>query len=258
VTLTVLRAGQILTLELTPKFLPDRGLWALGFEPWDTTVGLVQKGGPAYRIGLREDDRIIAIDDEPVTSFSGIARIINRSAGKQVRVLWQRDGEYHESVVVPEAAEIQPDSTIGRIFFDRKYVHRAIGLGDALRFGMLVTWRTIQQTVSVLQSLVSGRMGLEAVSGPIRIGQVAGEMLRWGLAYLMNFIAFFSVNLFLLNLLPIPVLDGGHVLFLLIEVIRGRRVHERVQAIATQVGLIFLLLFMTFIVVKDVLQVAGH
>jgi regulator of sigma E protease len=105
---------------------------------------------------------------------------------------------------------------------------------------------------------VTFQLGFEAVGGPIRIGQVAGEMLRWSFSHLMHFIAFFSVNLFLLNLLPIPVLDGGHVLFLICEVIMGRRVHERVQAIATQVGLIFLLLFMTFVVVVDVLKVTGH
>jgi regulator of sigma E protease len=74
----------------------------------------------------------------------------------------------------------------------------------------------------------------------------------------MQFIAFFSVNLFLLNLLPIPVLDGGHVLFLLVEVVSRRKVPERIQAIATQVGLIILLLFMTFVVVIDVLKVTGH
>ena len=101
-------------------------------------------------------------------------------------------------------------------------------------------------------------VGLEAVGGPIRIGQVAGEMLRWSFGHLMQFIAFFSVNLFLLNLLPIPVLDGGHVVFLLYEVLRGKPVAERVQAIATQMGLIILLLFMTFVVVLDVWKVTGH
>ena len=84
-------------------------------------------------------------------------------------------------------------------------------------------------------------------------------MLRWGVSHLMYFIAFFSVNLFLLNLMPVPVLDGGHVLFLLLEVVRGGKpVPERLQAIATQMGLIILLLFMTFVVVLDVWKVTGH
>ena len=113
--------------------------------------------------------------------------------------------------------------------------------------------------VTVLGQLVGGDHGLDAVGGPLRIGQAAGEMLRWGVSHLMYFIAFFSVNLFLLNLMPVPVLDGGHVLFLLLEVVRGGKpVPERVQAIATQMGLIILLLFMTFVVVLDVWKVTGH
>jgi regulator of sigma E protease len=258
VPLTVLRDGRLLELSLRPQYSVTAGMWSLGFEPWDTTVGLVQKGGPAYHIGLRENDRILALNGEPVTSFVDIARIINRSAGLDVSVEWERAGEVFERVVRPESAEVQPDSLIGRIFFDRKYVHRAVGLGTAVRVGVDATWRTMRATFEVLGNLFGGKLGLESVGGPIRIGQVAGEMLRWSFGHLMQFIAFFSVNLFLLNLLPIPVLDGGHVLFLGVEVLMGRRVHERVQAIATQVGLIVLLLFMTFVVVVDVLKVTGH
>jgi len=258
VPLTVLRNGRVLTVELTPRYHVDSRRLSIGCEPWDTSVGLVQKGGPAHDMGLRAGDRILSLDGERVTSFTAIAQIINRSAGQEVTVLWERDGEYHENTVVPESAEIQPDSSIGRIFVDRQYVNRHIGLRGALSVGVRATWRTMEATLQVLYSFVGGELGLEAVGGPIRIGQVAGEMLRWSFGHLMQFIAFFSVNLFLLNLLPIPVLDGGHVLFLVFEVLMGRRVHERIQAIATQVGLILLLLFMTFVVVVDVLKVTGH
>ena len=258
VPLTVLRNGRVFRLEVTPRYLADRQRWLLGCEPWDTTVGLVQKGGPAHQIGLRQGDRIVALNGETVTSFVAIARIINRNADREVNVLWEREGEYLESSVVPESAEVQPDTVIGRIFFDRQYVHRSIGLKRAVAVGLRATWRTMEATLQVLYSFVGGKLGLEAVGGPIRIGQVAGEMLRWSFGHLMQFIAFFSVNLFLLNLLPIPVLDGGHVLFLVLETVMRRRVHERIQAIATQVGLILLLLFMTFVVVVDVLKVTGH
>ena len=133
-----------------------------------------------------------------------------------------------------------------------------MNLGQALSVGLRATWATMQATLNVLYRFVGGKLGLEAVGGPIRIGQVAGEMLRWSFSHLMQFIAFFSVNLFLLNLLPIPVLDGGHVLFLMFEAIRGKPAPERMQAIATQMGLIILLLFMTFVLVFDVWKVTGH
>jgi regulator of sigma E protease len=258
VPLTVLRTGQVLDISLAPRFDVDLQRWVLGLEPWDTRVGLVQRGGPADRIGLQAGDQILALNGEPVTSFSAIAEIINKSGGEEVHVLWERDGVQMQSVVTPELAEILPDSTIGRIFIDRQYVYKPIALDRAVAVGVSATWRTMRATLRVLFNFVAGRLGMEAVGGPIRIGQVAGEMLRWSFGHLMQFIAFFSVNLFLLNLLPIPVLDGGHVLFLLLEVASRRKIPERIQAIATQVGLIILLLFMTFVVVVDVLKVTGH
>jgi len=258
VILTLLRNGRLQVVSLTPNFDTAVQRWRVGIEPWDTTVGLVQKQGPADRLGLKAGDQIISLDGEPVTSFSAIAGIINQKPEQEVHVIWEREGRELEGFVVPQEAEIAPDSTIGRIFIDRQYVHRPIGLTQALSIGVRATWRTMQVTLSVLKQFITFKLGLEAVGGPIRIGQVAGDMLRWSFSHLMQFIAFFSVNLFLLNLLPIPVLDGGHVLFLLMEVVAGQRVPERVQAIATQVGLIFLLLFMTFVVVVDVLKVTGH
>jgi len=169
---------------------------------------------------------------------------------------WERDGRSLEAEVVPERAEVEPGTAIGRIYFERLYERRRVGLGPALRIGVNATWGTIRETVLSIARLP--HLGLGAVGGPIRIGQVAGEMLRWSFGHLMQFIAFFSVNLFLLNLLPIPVLDGGHVLFIVYELVTRRRVNERVQAIATQVGLILLLLFMTFVIVVDVLKVTGR
>ena len=253
VPLTIERAGRVHELELAPR-LEDGG-WLIGLEPMDNVVGLVQKGGPAREIGLRRGDRILALDGQEVHSFSAIARTINRKAGETVQVRWERDGRIFEASVVPEPAEILPDSTIGRIYFDRLYDARPVGLGESLSIGYRATIGTIRSTFDVLANFFLGRLGLDAVGGPIRIGQVAGEMLRWSFGHLMQFIAFFSVNLFLLNLLPIPVLDGGHAVFILLEMIFRRRVHERVQAIATQVGLIMLLLFMTFVIVVDVLKV---
>lgn len=254
----LLRQGRVDTVAVAPRYDTQSRYWTIGLEPWDTVVGLVQRGGPADRIGLREGDRVVTVADSVVTSFAAIARIINRSAGSEVRIVWERGGRIMESAVVPQAAEVLPDSTVGRIFFDRQYVSRPLPAGQALQIGLAATGNTIRAIVSLLGSAVAGRLGLEAVGGPIRIGQVAGEMLRWSFTHLMQFIAFFSVNLFLLNLLPIPVLDGGHVLFILYEMVTRRQVQARVQAIATQVGLIVLLLFMTFVVVVDVLKVTGR
>ncbi len=256
VPVEVMRAGRVLKLTLTPRREADGRYWSIGLDPWDTVVGLVQRRGPADRAGLRVGDRIEAVDDSLVTSFGAIAQVINRKPDQPVRMRWERDGRSLEAEVVPERAEVEPGTAIGRIYFERLYERRRVGLGPALRIGFNATWGTIRETVLSIARLP--HLGLDAVGGPIRIGQVAGEMLRWSFGHLMQFIAFFSVNLFLLNLLPIPVLDGGHVLFIVYELVTRQRVNERVQAIATQVGLILLLLFMTFVIVVDVLKVTGR
>jgi len=251
VALHVERDGAALTLTLRPVL--EDGVWNVGLEPGDTRVGLVQKGGPADAAGLQRGDRITAIDGRPVHSFGAIAREVSGSPGRSLTLTWDRDGRAMEAVVVPEAVEVLPDSTVGRLNFERYFESRAVGPGRALVLGWRATWNTVTGIVGSLPLIFDA--GMDAVGGPIRVGQVAGEMLRWSFGHLMQFVAFFSVNLFLLNLLPIPVLDGGHVVFILYEMAFGRSVHQRVQAIATQVGLIVLMLFMITVIVKDVLRV---
>jgi regulator of sigma E protease len=253
------REGRTQTLEMQPVFDESTGYWSLGLEVWNTTVGLVKKNGPAAALGLQQGDVVQAVGGQTVTSFSQIAGIINDSPDQSLEIVWTRNGERLSGQVVPELKETAPGVMKGRIFMEPYFTYEKVSLGTAMVLGYQRTVGTIQVTVRVLRDFVMRRLGLDAVGGPLRIGQAAGEMLSWSFSHLMYFVAFFSINLFLLNLMPIPVLDGGHVLFLLLEVVRGGKpVPERVQAIATQVGLIFLLLFMTFVVVLDVWKVTGH
>ncbi|MDY0108965.1 MAG: RIP metalloprotease RseP [Candidatus Krumholzibacteria bacterium] len=227
------------------------GRWQLGIEAHDNLVGRVQRNGPAARLGLKRGDRIVMIDGQPVRSHREVLEIVQVSAARPLAIAWERDGRVLTGTVTPVAFEVQADSLVGRIHYEKYQDSRPLQLSEALTYGHRQTWFTLSQTARELWRWVRERMGLESVGGPIRIAQVAGEMARWGFDRLLFFIAFFSVNLFLLNMLPIPVLDGGHVLFLIFEVLRGKPVDERVQGIATQLGLIILLLFMTVVLVQD-------
>ncbi len=259
VAVTVERDGASVVLQLQPAFTAEAGGWSVGLEPWNTTVGLVQKGGPADKLGLREGDIIVSVNGQTVTAFSQIAGIINERPAEPTEVVWERDGRQLSGQVTPEQTEVAPGENKGRIFLEPYFSYDKVGFGQGIQLGWQRTSDTIKVTLGVLGDFVKRKLGLDAVGGPLRIGQAAGEMLRWSFSHLMYFVAFFSINLFLLNLMPIPVLDGGHVLFLLLEVVRGGKpVPERLQAIATQVGLIMLLLFMTFVVVLDVWKVTGH
>jgi regulator of sigma E protease len=254
VPVTVERDGSPLNtvVELARN---EAGDWRLGVDAHDNLVGRVQRNGPAARLGLQRGDRIVMIGDQPVRSHREVLEIVQAAAGQPLAIAWERDGQRLEGVVEPAPFEVMPDSLVGRIHYEKYQEQQRLSLGEALSLGHRQTWFTLSQTARELWRWVRERMGLDSVGGPIRIAQVAGEMARWGFDRLLFFIAFFSVNLFLLNMLPIPVLDGGHVMFLIFEVVRGKPVPERVQGIATQLGLIILLLFMTVVLVQDGVRV---
>ncbi len=257
--LTLERDGSRFDVSLPLPQPGGEGVQYYDLESANTTVGRVQKGGRADQIGLKQGDVITRVAGQDVHSFGMIAGIINDRPGQETELVFQRDGQTFTRTIVPELDEVAPGVTKGRIFIESLKESRKVGLGEGLVLGFNQTRYTTLYILQSLKDLVSRKLGLGSVGGPLRIGQAAGDMLRWGFDRLMNFIAFFSVNLFLLNLLPIPVLDGGHVLFLLVEVLRGGKpVPERVQAIATQLGLIILLLFMTFVFFWDIWKVSGH
>jgi regulator of sigma E protease len=232
----------------------------------DTRIGLVKKDGPAWKAGIRPGDRIVEIEGAPVYFYDELADRINPAIGEELQIVWEREGERHTAVVVPEAEQVLAggDSmtetrTIGRIQIEAYSIVIPVGFIDSARYGFMRSWGIAKQTVQVLSELltrlVRGEGSRDALGGPIRIGQFAGSALRWGPTMLLGFLAFFSVNLFLLNLLPIPVLDGGHVVFLLIEAVRGQPLSLRTQELLLKVGVSALILLMGFVVFNDLVKV---
>jgi regulator of sigma E protease len=240
----------------------------VAFPTWtyrpDARIGLVKKDGPAYRAGLQPGDRIVAVDDEPVQYYDQLAERINPAIGKALRIRWERGGQLIEATVTPEADEVPVGDSltklqkIGRIQIEAYNLVVPVSLGRAFQESLARTGGFIRDTLRFLWMLVRGEASRDAVGGPIRIGQVAGSALRWGFSMLLYFMAFFSVNLFLLNMLPIPVLDGGHVLFMVIEAVRGEALSMRVQEWALRVGLSALIALMGYVVLMDLWRVLGH
>jgi regulator of sigma E protease len=255
--LAVERAGQ--RLELTVALTATAGR----FDPTglsvlsDNRVGRVLKNGPADRLGLVTGDRILELDGRSVAYFDEIAAIVNASPGRALPIVWERAGERREGSITPELAQV-PDPAdedkvveAGRIFFE-PYSEgtERIGFLDAVKYGSLQIFFTAQKTLEWVVKQVTFRGSKDAVGGPILIAKVAGEMARWGWDRLLGFIAFFSTQLFLLNLLPVPVLDGGHVGFLLLEAV-GLPVREQWRLRLTMAGMFLLLGLMLFILVLD-------
>ena len=257
--ITLERDGSTFSVSVPLPQVDGSGVKFRDLESANTAIGKVKKGGLADQLGLLPGDVITSVNGQKVTSFGMVAQIINGRSDQETAITWLRQGRPMSGVVTPQLGEVAPGQTKGVIFIEAQREMRKVGLAESLRLGFRQTRFSVMYIVQSLRDLVTGRQDLNSIGGPLRIGQAAGDMLRWGFDRLMNFIAFFSVNLFLLNLLPIPVLDGGHVLFLLVEVVRGGKpAPERVQAIATQLGLIILLLVMTFVFFWDIWKVYGH
>lgn len=255
IPVTVERQGQSVPLVMKSSEGVPGQYWGTGLDAYFTKVGMIQRGGKAEELGLQAGDEIVELDGTAIHSFSELARLIKASADEEIEVTWRRDGQVMRGKVTPESTPDVDGNLVGRISIGVQLASEKVGLLKALSLGFKMTTATMEG----VKDFFLHRLSFDAVGGPLRIAQAAGETLRWSFNTFLNFVAFFSVNLFLLNLLPIPVLDGGHVLFLFFEVLRGGKpVPERFQAIATQIGMIILLLFMAFVVVLDFWKVSGH
>ncbi len=221
-----------------------------------TELGEIMKDTPAMQAGLREGDKVVAIDGTKIEKWDDMRRIIEAHPGKEVRLSVMRDGKELNVPIVPEAGTTDVlGNPVGRIGVKSsgKMVElptdRAVVEG--LRFSVELTGLVLEALVKV----VTGQMSPKNLSGPIAIVQASGESLKAGYYQFVFLLSFISINLAIINLLPVPILDGGHLLFFLIEAIIGRPVEGRVREIATQAGLLFLVFLMVMVIFFDVTRI---
>lgn len=224
-------------------------------------IGEVKKETPAHRSGFEKNDRVLAIDSLAVESWEDMARIITSSRGKTLEISLLR-GESEIAVnVTPEL------KTFKNIFNEdiERYVIGVSASGEvfskdltmlqALSEGVIQTYNIAALTIKSVVKLIQGTLSPKTLGGPIMIAQLAGQQARQGMTSLAFFIALISINLAILNFLPIPVLDGGHLLFFFIEVLTGRPVSIRVREIAQQAGIFVLILLMIYVFYNDITRV---
>lgn len=236
---------------------------ALGLTAWrpdlPAAVGDVQAGSPADNAGLRAGDRVSAVNGEAVTTWSEWVSQIRNAPGESVTLSIERDGQMSQVVLVPESIAGPEGNTIGRAGvyappldnpeqFQRQVRHGPIG---ALDVALDEVTMTTGLTLEFLAKMITGRASLENLSGPVSIAQVAGDSAAFGLTAFLSFLGLLSISLGVLNLLPIPVLDGGHILYYLVEIVRGRPLSERAQAIGVQIGIALLIGVMVIAFTND-------
>lgn len=223
-------------------------------------VGKIMPDMPAATAGLKDGDTVLAVDGKPVGTWDELSQAIRSSGGRTVTLSIERAGERLEIAVTPQPREEknlfgEVTGTAYVIGIERGFDVQVVG---PLRAG----WMAVQQTAWWMETILlsigkmlTGSIPAREIGGPILIAQTAGEQARLGLEYLLHFMAVISVNLAVLNLLPIPVLDGGHLFFFLIEAVRRRPLDVRYREIAQQVGLVLLLLLMAFAFYNDIARV---
>jgi regulator of sigma E protease len=203
-------------------------------------VGEVLADGAAFRGGMVVDDRIESINGEPILTFEDVQRIVAANPATRLAVTVERDGGLRELSILTEAREAN-GRKIGILGIRGGRVeYQPVGPIDAMIGGVTQTWRVTVDTLAGVGQMIAGSRGTEELGGPLRIAQLSGQVAGIGLASLISFIAVLSVNLGLINLFPIPVLDGGHLLFYLAEAIRGRPLSAQAQEYGFRAGIALL------------------
>ena len=200
-------------------------------------IGEVMPDSAAARAGLKAEDKVRTINGEAITTFEDIQRIISANPARSLPVSIERDGAARDVTVLTDSRQLH-GHTVGLLGVRGGRVeYQPVGLLAALWGGVHQTWVVTTDTFGGLSQMISGQRGTDELGGPLRIAQLSGQVAELGIASLISFIAVLSVNLGLINLFPIPVLDGGHLLFYLAEAIRGRPLPPRAQEYGFRAGI---------------------
>ena len=260
----VVAAGPIANFILAIAIFA--GIFMLyGKQTTSARVDTVQTASAAEAAGFKPGDLVTAIDGEKIDSFSDMQRIVSISAGETLTIEVDRGGAHVVLKATPQLKELKDNfGNVHRLGV--LGISRSMAPGDiktqklsppqALLAGVQETWFVVDRTLSYIGGVVVGREAADELGGPIRIAQVSGQVASAGFVALIHLTAVLSVSIGLLNLFPIPLLDGGHLLFYAIEAIRGRPLSERAQEVGFRIGLAIVVLLMIFATFNDILHLA--
>ncbi|NLV25018.1 MAG: RIP metalloprotease RseP [Deltaproteobacteria bacterium] len=247
---------KIAVILADPKDGGLEGLQSLGLLPQqDARIGALMPGRAAAKAGMKIGDLILAIDERQIDSWYDIREIVQELKEKPGRYLVDRQGERVEFTIWAEKEERGTASLylIG-IAPLQETVTKRFGLADSIREGASRTWDLIELTFLFIKKLLFGEVSAKNIGGPITVVQLAGHAAQTDFTSILSILAFLSIQLGILNLLPIPILDGGHIFFNFCEMVIRRPLSLRTRELAQQIGLVFLLLLMGLAFYNDLVR----
>ena len=256
-------ALQVHTLDLSgmePDKVNSDFLDAVGLQPLKggpkPVVETVVAGGAAERAGVRAGDRVLAINGAPINGWDSLVKTIRANPGAPLEIAIRRaSGERAVLRVTPDTAQ-ENGTAVGKIGVG-PFINVQYPAGPALWQGVKKTWDMSVFTLEMLGRMVIGEVSLKNLSGPITIADYAGQSAQMGWMAYVSFIALISISLGVLNLLPVPVLDGGHLMYYIAEIIRGRPVSDRTLELGQRVGMVVLFSLMAFALYNDIYRLVG-
>ncbi|HEY7209540.1 MAG TPA: RIP metalloprotease RseP [Bryobacteraceae bacterium] len=256
IPVTVERHGDRISTTVTPRMDEKQGIGDAGWSGnQDVQVGDVQKGSPAEAAGLRSGDVFTKINGQPVTSTIGIQQTVFRSNGKPLQFEVLRRGETKEFTIAARASGNAKAPWLIGITFKMPVRFVKLGLGPALEQSLKFNRQNALMLFQVLGSLIERRVSTKSVSGPIGIAQMSSEAAQAGAWNYLFLMAIVSLQLAIINLLPVPVLDGGTLLMLLIEMIMQREMSLQLRENIFKVGFVFLMMVMVFVIYNDISRI---
>jgi regulator of sigma E protease len=269
--LQVRRGSEVRAVTVTPKrtvvrdpiFREEREVWEIGAGPRLTPhIGAVNPGSPAELAGLKPGDQVLAVAGQPVFTPEELMQAIQKRPGQKFNITVDRGGQMVTVEVlatpVREKGPLGQETEVGRIgvsIVTKALSYASYSPPEAVWYGIERTWDMTVLTTKGFWKIVSGQIPLSNLGGPVQIASETGRQAQEGAAPLAVFTAVISVNLAVLNLLPVPMLDGGHLFFFLIEAVLGRPLSVRKRELAQQVGFVLLMLIMVLALYNDLVRI---
>ncbi|HEV7309143.1 RIP metalloprotease RseP [Ensifer sp.] len=237
-----------------------------GRQVADPVVARVNENSAAAQAGVLPGDRLVSIDGSPVVTFDDVRRYVSVRPEMKIMIRIERDGATLDLPMVPQRTELTDQfgnkmeiGVIGILTDQEAGNFRTVTYGpiEAVGQGFVQSWHVVTGTFDYLANVLTGRMKADQIGGPIRVAKVSGQMASLGIPFVLNIAAILSVSIGLLNLMPVPVLDGGHLMFYAVEALRGRPVGPAAQDVAYRIGFAMVLMLMVFATWNDISMFFG-